>query len=134
MAAVEHALRRLFLFTHHPLPNHSRRRTLASRGNRRRNSGLQRRAARALPAGFLVLAAAGFLALVTAAFLVLAATGFLVLAAAGFLALAETGFLVLAATGFLVLAAAGFLVLAAAGFLALATASTGAGNSGLGGF
>jgi hypothetical protein len=44
------------------------------------------------------------------------------------------GFLVLAAAGFLVLAAAGFLVLATMVFLALPTASTGAGNSGLGGF
>jgi hypothetical protein len=79
-------------------------------------------------------AARGFLRAAAAGFLVLAATGFLVLAAAGFLVLAAAGFLVLAATGFLVLAATGFLALAAAGFLALATASTGAGNSGCGGF
>ena len=84
--------------------------------------------------GFLRAAAAGFLALAATGFLVLAATGFLVLAATGFLVLAAAGFLVLAAAGFLVLAAAGFLVLAATGFLALATASTGAGNSGCGGF
>ena len=63
-----------------------------------------------------------------------AARGFLRAAATGFLALAATGFLALAATGFLALATADFLVLAATGFLALATASTGAGNSGCGGF
>src|ERR1035441_2710368 len=84
--------------------------------------------------GFSTFLGAGFLALAAAGFLALAATGFLVLAAAGFLVLAAAGFVVLAATGFLVLAATGFLVLAAAGFLALATASTGAGNSGCGGF
>jgi hypothetical protein len=56
------------------------------------------------------------------------------LVAAGFVVLAATGFLALAATGFLALATADFLVLAATGFLALATASTGAGNSGCGGF
>ena len=67
-------------------------------------------------------------------FLRAAAAGFLVLVAAGFLALAAAGFLVLAATGFLALVAAGFLALVATGFLALATASTGAGNSGCGGF
>src|ERR1019366_6464940 len=83
---------------------------------------------------FLRAAAAGFLALVATGFLALAAAGFLVLAAAGFLVLAATGFLALAAAGFLVLAATGFLALVAAGFLALATASTGAGNSGCGGF
>jgi hypothetical protein len=55
-------------------------------------------------------------------------------AARDFLRAAAAGFLVLAATGFLALVAAGFLVLATTGFLALATASTGAGNSGCGGF
>src|ERR1035437_130180 len=63
-----------------------------------------------------------------------AARDFLRAVATGFLVLVATGFLALAAAGFLVLAAAGFLVLAATGFLALATASTGAGNSGCGGF
>src|SRR5664280_2098443 len=81
---------------------------------------------RASAAGFLVLVAAGFLALATAGFLAFAKAGFLVLVAAGFLALATAGFLVLAAPG--------FLVLATVVLLALATASTGAGNSGWGGF
>jgi hypothetical protein len=63
-----------------------------------------------------------------------AARGFLRAAAAGFLVLVAAGFLALAAAGFLALAATGFLALVAAGFLALATASTGAGNSGCGGF
>ena len=47
---------------------------------------------------------------------------------------AAPDFLRACATGFLVLAMVGFLVLAAAGFVAFATASTGAGNSSLGGF
>src|ERR1035437_6610700 len=47
---------------------------------------------------------------------------------------AALGFLRASAAGFLVLVAAGFLVLATVVLLALATASTGAGNSSLGGF
>jgi hypothetical protein len=62
------------------------------------------------------------------------AAGFFPVAAAGFLFFATTLFLVLAAAGFVALVAAGFLALATANFLALATASTGAGNSGFGGF
>ena len=89
---------------------------------------------RASAAGFLVLVAAGFLALATAGFLALVAAGFLALATVGFLALATAGLLALAKAGFLVLAAPGFLVLATVDLLALATASTGAGNSSLGGF
>ena len=55
-------------------------------------------------------------------------------AALGFLRASAVGFLVLAATRFLAMVSAGFLVLATRVFLALATASTGATNSGLGGF
>src|SRR5664279_4310881 len=84
--------------------------------------------------GFLRASAAGFLVLVAAGFLVLVAAGFLALVTAGFLALATAGFLALATAGFLVLAAPGFLVLATVVLLALATASTGAANSGWGGF
>ena len=79
-------------------------------------------------------AALGFLRASAAGFLVLLAAGFLVLVAASFLALATAGFLALAKAGFLVLAAPGFLVLATVVLLALATASTGAANSGWGGF
>ncbi len=77
---------------------------------------------------------AGVSRFVCGRFLVLSAAGFLALATADFLVLVAAGFLVLAAAGFLALATAGFLALATAGFLALATASTGAGNSGFGGF
>jgi hypothetical protein len=89
---------------------------------------------RAAATGFLVLAATGFLVLAAAGFLVLAAAGFLALATAGFLVLAAAGFLALVATGFLALVTADFLALVTADFLALAMASTGAGNSGCGGF
>src|SRR5664280_885469 len=67
-------------------------------------------------------------------FLRASAAGFLVLLAAGFLVLVAASFLALATAGFLALATVGFLALVTAGFLALATASTGAGNSGWGGF
>src|SRR5664280_1971473 len=63
-----------------------------------------------------------------------AALGFLRASAAGFLVLVAAGFLALATAGFLAFAKAGFLVLATVVLLALATASTGAANSGWGGF
>jgi hypothetical protein len=84
--------------------------------------------------GFLRAAAAGFLVLAAAGLIALAAFAPVFRAALGFRRASAAGFLVLVAPGFIALATAGFVVFATWVFLALAMASTGAGNSGLGGF